>query len=356
MEYPFVFETKNICIDYQLKKYSLRAVNKVSLAIHKGSITALVGESGSGKTTIATALINCISEPGKIVEGEVLYYHDGTYNHQFGNAERIDEHTFVTHVEKMDNQQLNFFRWLEASMVFQGAQSALNPLMTIFEQFFETMRVHQQTPMPYKKFKEKVERRSREVLDIVNLDSDRVLKMYAHELSGGMKQRVMIAFALLLQPKFIILDEPTTALDVITQDYIFKILQRINREQGITMLLLTHDVGIVAKFADYVGVMYGGQLMEFGTTTDIFKQRLHPYTDGLISSTPSIIADVNKLESIPGNPVDIRNLPPGCVFAPRCHKCFHRCEIERPHRHYFPNGHQVLCHLYSDKTKGDSHE
>lgn len=353
MNHENLFEIKNVSIEYKLRKYSLRAVNKVSLNIKKGKITALVGESGSGKTTLASSLINCISEPGVIVEGEVLYYHNEDSLKDMTSTVK-DEDGYVTDIAKLNQKELNFYRWKETSMVFQGAQSSLNPLMTIYDQFYETLAVHKIEKIGYKEFKKYAVEKMKEVLSIVNLDYERVSVMYPHELSGGMKQRVMIAFALLLDPKLIILDEPTTALDVITQDYIFKILKKVNVEKGVSMLLLTHDVGIVAKFSDYIGVMYAGQLMEYGTTEEVFEKRYHPYTDGLISATPSLIADNKTLKSIPGQTPNLRELPSGCVFNPRCSKCMQICKEKSPKRHYLENKHEILCHLYGDKIKEDN--
>ena len=227
-------------------------------------------------------------------------------------------------------------------MVFQAAQSALNPVMTVFEQFEETAREHR---MGWDK--KRIEERTREVLEDVKLDADRVMKAYPHELSGGMKQRVMIAFALIFEPELIILDEPTTALDVITQDYIFKILQRINREKGISMLLMTHDIGVVAKFADYVGVMYAGRLMEYGDIRTVFKQRRHPYTAGLIGSTPSLIGSLDDMKPIEGNPPDLRDLPKGCVFSPRCPYRTDKCTEKEP-EDYIKDGCLLKCTRYGE--------
>lgn len=333
----YIAEFKDVVIDYELRKYSLRAVNGFSLALRKGKITALVGESGSGKTTVASSLINCISEPGRVVSGQVLYFDDNR----------------TIEVNKLNEKELNAFRWEKVSMVFQGAQSALNPVIKIFDQFYETMFVHNQ----YKNKKDRIlltkevaKKKMVSLLEFVNLDPERVLYSYPHELSGGMKQRVMIAFALLCDPKIIILDEPTTALDVITQDFIFSILQKINREMGIAMLLLTHDIAIVSKYADYLGVMYGGRLMEYGTVEDVFEHRYHPYTKGLIDSTPSIKGDLSHLKPIEGVPPDLLNMPKGCKFNPRCDKCMNRCKEEEP-TDYDVKGSLVKCFLYDKKAK-----
>lgn len=330
-----IIEIKDLVIDYCMKRYALRAVNGVNFNIAAGKITALVGESGSGKTTVATSLFNCISSPGKIISGEIKYYGNG--------GECVD-------VVSLDEARLNVFRWKEISMVFQGAQSSLNPVVTIFNQFYETMLVHERyKPKEERKkiSKEDAEKRVKYLLEFVNLDADRVMKAFPHELSGGMKQRVMIAFSLLLDPKLIILDEPTTALDVIIQDFIFRLLQKVNREMNIAMLLLTHDIAVVAKYADYVGVMYGGRLVEYGTVEDVFEKKYHPYTGGLINSTPAINKDTASLKPLGGEPPNLLNMPSGCKFHPRCDKCFELCKEKEPSAVDMGGHHSVNCFLYS---------
>lgn len=329
-----IVEIKNARIDYPLRKYTIHAVTDVSINIKRGKITALVGESGSGKTTLSSSLIKCISEPGVLVGGELLFY----------SADGVDDNPI--HIEKLSDKELQKFRWSKISMVFQAAQSALNPVLTVKEQFIETLRAHSN-----KSPKHEMEEKCRKYLDYVKLDVDRVFAAYAHELSGGMKQRVMIAFALLLDPELIILDEPTTALDVITQSYIFNLLKQINRDTGISMLIMTHDISVVAKFADYIGVMYGGRLMEYGDVHDVFKTRAHPYTEGLIGATPSIIADMDDMRPIEGNPPDILNLPSGCVFWPRCPKCRDICKVEEPKTYEAPDGSKCKCHLYGENRR-----
>lgn len=305
-----IIEFRNVSIDYPLKKYTLHAVNGVNLNVKRGKITALVGESGSGKTTLSSSIIKCISEPGIIADGEVVFNgKDGT----------------VFNVTKMSDAELRKFRWEKVSMVFQAAQSALNPVLTVRYQFYETLDAHVS-----KLSKEEKEARCIKYLEYVKLDAKRVLDCYPHELSGGMKQRVMIAFSLLLEPELIILDEPTTALDVITQSYIFNLLKEINTTMGISMLLMTHDISVVAKFADYIGVMYGGRLMEYGSVKDVFKYRYHPYTRGLIRATPSIIADTKDVRPIEGLPPNLLNMPSGCVFHPRCEHCIDKCKEAEP--------------------------
>ena len=326
-----IVEFRNVSIDYPLKKYTLRAVTDVTLPVKRGKITALVGESGSGKTTLSSSVIRCISEPGRIAAGDVVFIQDdGT----------------ELFVNKLTEKQLKTFRWKRVSMVFQAAQSALNPVMTVQEQFLETMAAHGVT-----EDKKQQLQHCKQLLDYVKLDADRVLGSYPHELSGGMKQRVMIAFSLLLQPDLIILDEPTTALDVITQSYIFNLLKQINRDMNISMILMTHDISVVAKFADYVGVMYGGRLMEYGTVRDIFHKRRHPYAEGLINATPSLVGDMDKLSPIDGQPPDLLNLPTGCVFAPRCPHAKDICFTAEPPVSVLEDGSTGRCYFFEEDKK-----
>ena len=263
-------------------------------------------------------------------------------------------------MDKLSDKEMRAFRWNKVSMVFQAAQSALNPVMTVRQQFsFETLDAHEaKLPKGEKKQKsgdrEAKEQKCRDLMEYVKLDADRVLASYPHELSGGMKQRVMIAFALLLDPELIILDEPTTALDVITQNYIFNLLRKINRERGISMLLMTHDISVVAKFADYMGVMYGGRLMEYGSVANVFKYREHPYTAGLIGATPSIVGDIADMKPIKGSPPDLMNLPQGCIFSPRCPKCRDICLTAEPPTREFADGGRGKCYFYREGEHADT--
>lgn len=341
-----ILSLRHIVVDYELQRYSIRAIDDVSLDLKRGKITALVGESGSGKTTLASTILSTISDPGRLVSGELCYF-PTKVDAALPNHARSGEPVMIA-IEKLTTAQLNYYRWSGSAMVFQGAQSALNPVMTVYEQFYETMHVHDHGKTKAHEFSKRVLARAKEVLDIVHLDAQRVLSMYPHELSGGMKQRVMIAFSLLLQPDLIILDEPTTALDVITQDAIFRVLKRINQTFGISMLLLTHDMGVVAKFADEVGVMYAGKLVEFGSTQDVFQQHLHPYAAGLIQATPSIYASRDQLKPIEGNPPNLLDLPTGCPFHPRCERRMPQCSSVVPHLIKVRNE-TVSCLLYDEE-------
>lgn len=323
-----IIKFEHVDIEYELQNYSLKAVSDVTLGIPRGKVTAFVGESGSGKTTLVTSLLQCISKPGRVTNGKVLY---------------IKEEGVID-ILSLNKNQINHFRWEEISMVFQASQSTLNPLMTIYEQFYETAYYH-----GHIKSKEEFNKEIQDLLSLVKLSSDRVLNSYPHELSGGMKQRIMIVFALLLHPKVIILDEPTTALDVITQEYIFDQLEEINKKLGITLLLLTHDMGVVAKIADYVAVMYAGNIMECADVYTIFEERKHPYTQGLIEATPSILLPPHKIKPIPGNPPNMLDLPSGCPFHPRCKRCMSICKEEVPATIQLDENHQIRCHLFKKR-------
>jgi len=322
-----IVEIRNITIEYPLRKYVIRAVTDLSLDIKRGKITALVGESGSGKTTLATSLLRQISEPGIISSGDITFY--GRNNE-------------VVKVRELPSKEIKRFKWNKVSMVFQAAQSALNPVMNIRNHFYETLDEH-----GAKLSKEEKEAKCRQLLNYVSLNPDIVLNSFPHELSGGMKQRVMIAFSLLLDPELVILDEPTTALDVITQNYTFELLKKINREKGISMLLLTHDISVVMRFADYIGVMYAGRLMEYGSVVDVYTNRLHPYTQGLISATPSIIGKVSDMKPIEGLPPNLLDLPKGCKFCPRCSYSMDICEKEEPSTKKV-NKELCKCHLVKE--------
>jgi peptide/nickel transport system ATP-binding protein len=324
-----IIEIRNLSIEFPLRAGTVHAVNNVDFALRRGSIAALVGESGSGKTTMASVILNVLSSPGVISSGEVLYEGED--------------------ILKFRPEKLRQYKWTEVAMVFQAAQNALNPLMTIREQMLETFHVHQ-----YPHSDAEALARIKELLEYVRLSADRVLGCYPHELSGGMKQRVMIAFALLLEPKVLILDEPTTALDVITQDYVFDILFRIYEQFKITMLLLTHDIAVVARFAQYMNVMYAGYMIESGDIHRMFKSPKHNYTRQLLRSTPSLVDKLTEREESIGMPPDTLCLPDGCVFAGRCtENLTAACTTVRPSMTEFEPMQFIRCHLYGEGGGGN---
>ncbi len=322
-----VVEVRDMTVEFRKPRGSLLAVNHVDFDLREGCVTALVGESGSGKSTLAFTILNIVNTTGRILSGEVLY--DGR------------------DILKLNKEALNKYKWRDVSMIFQSAQSALNPLMTIQQHFWETYAVHE----PGAKESDVIPR-FRQLLEDVRLDPDRVLKLYPHELSGGMKQRVMIAFSMLLQPKVIILDEPTTALDVITQDYIFSILDRIHSETGVSMMLLTHDIGVVAKVADRIAVMYAGRIVEVGDIFEVFRHTAHPYAHALITTAPSLLDRREDKEPIQGTPPDLIDLPPGCAFHPRCPYATDLCRTEVPQLTCIDGDHFAACHYTGCIRKG----
>lgn len=319
-----IFEIRNLTVKFPLYIGTIYAVNHVDLDIQRGSITAIVGESGSGKSTIASALLNMVTNPGVIDQESHVYF----------NGEDV---------LRMSKAALNKYRWNNVSMVFQAAQSCMNPVYTIGQQMIETYREHGD-----KRSDETLLKEAGEYLGYVHLDAKRVLHSYPHELSGGMKQWVMIAFSLLLKPELIILDEPTTALDVITQDHIFEILKNIHDNFGVTLVLLTHDIAVVAKVATHMAIMYAGTVVEQGEIFDVFDAPAHQYTRQLIASAPSLLDDVQDRRSITGSPPDLLRLPKGCYFSPRCDMCTQQCLTTRPETVTFGNGRSVACFRWKE--------
>lgn len=290
-----ILQLKNITVEFKLRNGVLKAVDNASIDVYEGEILGIVGESGSGKSTLASTILNIVSTPGRISSGEVIY-------------RGVD-------VLKMSDEELRCYRWQNVSMVFQAAQNSMNPVLKIKEQILETVFAHKDIS------EREVMDKARKLLEYVRLDAEQVLNSYPHQLSGGMKQRTIIAMSLLLDPDIIILDEPTTALDVITQAYIMDILKTIHRDLGITMIFLTHDVSIIGKVADRIAVMYASNVVEIGSVEDAFYRSKHPYTNGLIHAAPSLIDDITCRRAIPGMPPNMMALPSGCRFNPRCSLC-----------------------------------
>jgi peptide/nickel transport system ATP-binding protein len=279
----------------QTDRGTINAVDQVFLTIEKGEILGIIGESGSGKSTLAFGLLNLIDVPGEVLAGQVYYWQSG---------EAID-------LFSLGSQEGNRYRWREIATVFQAAQSAMNPILTVEEHFYETAAAHQKTGGT------KLDAKIDDLLQYVRLDEG-VRKMYPFELSGGMKQRVLIALSLLLDPQVIILDEPTTALDVITQWYILAILRKINQEKGITIVFLTHDLSIVSSMVDRIAVMYAGQLVEVGEVSAVMTDPAHPYTKALLEAIPSLTDAIDTRSSIQGVAFDLAKADATCRFKERC--------------------------------------
>lgn len=292
-----ILEIRNLSVDYNTNRGMIRACDDVSLNIYRGEIVGIIGESGSGKSTMASGILKMITPPGRIAAGEILYYPR--------QGEPVD-------LLKLSDEQYAKHRWTNVTTVFQAAQNVMNPTLRIKEHFVETAQAHDS-----KMDKARILERATQLIKKVRLE-ERVLESYPHQLSGGMKQRVVIALSLLLDPDILILDEPTTALDVITQWYILDILRTVHAETGITMIFLTHDVSIIGSVVDRIGVMYSAQMVEYGRVENVFSKPTHPYTAGLLGAIPSLKDDVSKRRAIPGYPPNLLDLPEGCRFGPRC--------------------------------------
>lgn len=299
-----ILSIRDLVVEFSLRQGILRAVDHASLDVYPGELLAVVGESGSGKSTLAYALLNLVSSPGKIAGGQVIY----------GGKD----------VLRMDAETLRQFRWNNVAMVFQAAQNALNPVMKVGDQMVETVQSHEN------RARKEILAKAGELLKLVRLQPERVLDAYPHELSGGMRQRVIVAMALLLDPRILVLDEPTTALDVVTQAYLLEILQEVRERLGVTMMFMTHDIALVAKVADRMAVMYAGKVAEVGSVMEMFDNPLHPYTRGLIKAAPSLIGSLKDRRPVAGSPPNLINPPSGCRFHPRCPHADRLCSSTAP--------------------------
>jgi len=316
---PPLLDVRDLAVDYVSTRGRVRAVDDVSLSLEKGSTLGLVGESGCGKSTIGFSILRIVPPPGRIVSGHI-------------DLDGVD-------LLQQPEEAMRSVRGSQISMVFQDPMTSLDPLMRISEHFTELFRTHD----PRISKKEAVSRTIK-LLDSLGIGGDRV-NDYPHQFSGGMRQRVMIGLALALEPKLIIADEPTTALDVIVEAQVLELLKQLKQKYGLTLILITHNIGIVAEMADTIAVMYAGQVVEVGPTVDIFENPLHPYTKGLLESAPNVLHPERSMRPIPGTPPDLLNPPSGCRFHPRCPKAFEPCPIREPllcQR----NSQLVACHLY----------
>jgi peptide/nickel transport system ATP-binding protein len=320
-----LLELRQLVVHYGSGERPARAVDGIDLQIRPGEVVGLAGESGCGKTTVANAVLQVLRPPGHIAGGSVLF-----------RGENL--------LGKSD-EELRRYRWRNVSMVFQSAMNALNPLMRVGDQFVDTMRAHERID------RKRSLARAGDLLELVGIDSRR-LRAYPHELSGGMRQRVIIAIALSLNPELIIMDEPTTALDVVVQREILQQIDALKRDFGFAVLFITHDLSLLLEFADRIAIMYAGELVETASAERLAANPLHPYTQGLLRSFPPLTGPLTRLTGIPGAPPDLRDPPPGCRFSPRCPHCvperlglYVRQTTERPRLREIEPGHQVACHL-----------
>jgi peptide/nickel transport system ATP-binding protein len=315
-----VLSVRDLSVEFVTRRGTLRALDGVSFDINRGEVLGVVGESGAGKSVTGAAIIGLIEPPGRISGGQVLL-----------SGQRIDN---------LAPDAMRKVRGKRIGMIFQDPLTSLNPLYQVGYQLIETIQTH--TDLNNRDARD----RAIELLTEVGIPApERRIDGYPHEFSGGMRQRVVIALALCAEPEFIIADEPTTALDVSVQAQIIALIKRLCAERGTAVMLVTHDMGVIAETADRVAVMYAGRVAEIGPVKDVVKQPLHPYARGLMGAIPSLDGHADRLVQIPGTMPRLTAIPKGCAFNPRCDKVFARCHVERPEL-VNVNGRQVACHLY----------
>lgn len=323
-----LLEVKDLETEFKVKRGTVKAVNGVSFEVDKGEILAVVGESGSGKSVTSLSVMGLIRDPGRVAGGEILF-----------NGENL---------LKKSTKEMQAVRGDKISMIFQEPMTSLNPVYRVKDQIMETILTH--TTMN----KKEALKRAIEMLDLVGIPApEQRVNDYPHQMSGGMRQRVMIAMALACDPELLIADEPTTALDVTIQAQILDLINRLREKLGMAVLLITHDLGVVAETADKVVVMYCGCVVEQATVEQLFTKPLHPYTQGLLDSIPKMDEDRERLYMIKGIVPDPIHLPKGCSFADRCDKCMEKCREHIPKLSVTEDGRKVRCFLVSDEVEGE---
>lgn len=315
---------KNLKTYFYTEDGVIKAVDDVSLSIREGETLGVVGESGCGKSITAMSILRLIpNPPGKIIDGEIIF--DGEDLTKVSDA----------HIRKIRGNKI--------SVIFQEPMTSLNPVFTIGDQIIEAIVIHQNMNQ------EQARKKAIEMLKLVGIPrAEEVVDAYPHELSGGMRQRAMIAMAMACNPKLLIADEPTTALDVTIQAQILDLMRDLKNKTNTSIMLITHDLGVVAEMADHVVVMYAGKVVEEANVLEIFKNPMHPYTVGLLESKPILNQDKERLNSIPGQVPNPLNMPEGCYFHPRCSKAMDICRKQQPTLCTVKDGHKVACHLYKE--------
>jgi peptide/nickel transport system ATP-binding protein len=328
---PVILSVRDFSVEYRTSNGYLRAVRNVNLDIRAGEAVALIGESGSGKSTLGFALLRMLVRGARIASGSAIYRKlDGT---------EVD-------LVQLSDRDFRKIRWSEIAMVFQAAQNALNPVMRVKDTFFETAKAHGLTD------KTLVRERTLDLLRKVQLDPERVYNAFPFELSGGMRQRVSIALSLLLEPQLIILDEPTTALDILTQRAIIDVVKNLRDQLDFTMIFISHDLSLAAELADRVATMYAGEIVEYGPVRDIFYTPKHPYSVGLLNAVPPIVGEeFTPLTAIPGATPNLMKIPAGCPFHPRCPYATEICTKQNPPLVELGGTHFAACHHADMVTK-----
>ncbi len=325
-----ILEIKDLHVHFYTYAGVVKAIAGVSFTVYEGETFALVGETGCGKSVTSRAITRLIESPGRIVKGSVIYHTK--------DGRKID-------LLKLPEAELRAIRGKEIAYIFQDPTAALDPLYTSGYQVAEAMVVHRTV----RSWKDGIKRAIEILRSVLIPDPEKRVKAYPHELSGGMKQRVVIGTSLSNRPRVLIADEPTTALDVTIQAQILKLIESLKRRHNATVMLITHNMGVVAEIADRVAVMYAGKIVEIGNVFQIFKNPQHPYTKGLLKAVPNPLIKVEKLESIPGTVPNLINPPPGCRFHPRCPFVMDVCRVEEPPMVEVEPGHQVACWLYTKR-------
>ncbi len=313
-----ILEVENLVMNYEIEEGMVSAVESVSFSLPKGHSLGLVGESGCGKTSVALTLMRLTAANARVLGGEV----------------RLDGENLL----ELSDEEMRQRRWDDIAMVFQGAMNSWNPVYTVGEQIKEAMDLHWKPRPTVTEARAKTE----ELFRLVGLNPE-MIDRYPHEFSGGMKQRAVIAMALSCNPKLIIADEPTTALDVIVQEQILEELRKIQQDLGMSIIYISHDIAVIAEITDLMGVMYAGKLVELGNTTDIFARPRHPYSWLILSSTPSITGPRRQLAPLEGEPPNLLDPPSGCRFHPRCPFATQRCIDEEPPLAEVESGHEIAC-------------
>lgn len=317
-----VLDVKDLSISYLARRGRVRAVSHVSFQLHEGETLALIGESGCGKSTLNLGLIRQLPKSASIDSGSVNYtYRDG---------KQID-------VLKLSERQMRRYLWTECSMVFQGALNSLNPVIRISEMVNDTAAAHGMSGA-------EARTRALKLFEQVRLDPSRVYHSYPHELSGGMRQRVLLALSLLLRPQVVIMDEPTTAVDILTQRSILDVLKQLRQELNFSVIFISHDLAVAAEIADTVATMYAGEIVEIGGVNEVFYRSRHAYTLSLLNAAPRLSAKTESLSSIPGSPPDLIEPPSGCKFHPRCAFAVERCKTDVPALVQYGEDQIAACH------------
>jgi peptide/nickel transport system ATP-binding protein len=337
-----VMSVRDARVSFDMARGQAWVLNDVDLDVRRNEILAVVGESGSGKSMFASALLDAVEDPG-VLGGDVTYYPDETAGESQTIGSFDDGLDDSVYVLNLDPDELQAFRWEKVSMVFQGAMNSFNPTMKIKDHFHETIQAHNAV------LEERMDH-VRTLFEALYIDFDRVMTSYPHELSGGIKQRTLIALALVLEPEVLVMDEPTAALDLLMQRSIISMLRNLRDEFDLTIVFITHDLPLVGGLADRIAVMYAFEFVEVGATRDLMKNAAHPYTRSLLRSVPSITSDVDEMEPIEGARPDPVNIPTGCSFHPRCPVSDDRCEIEDPELAAVEDDLQAAC-FYTDQSR-----